>query len=204
MFTGIVDAKGKILKITSLGEHMLIEVLVPYKRIQSGESIAVDGVCLTAIPLDKEIVQFDVSVETLSKTYFNELQVNQDVNLERALKSNSRMGGHYVTGHVDMTAQVIDFEQCDKYVKLTIGRFTNHQMMYLMPKGSITVNGVSLTINDVLSDKIELMLVPHTLSNTTFERLQSGSLVNIEFDYMTRVVAHQLKYLLNNFDLKAL
>jgi riboflavin synthase len=204
MFTGIVDATGKILKITPMGDHMLIEVEVPYKRIQSGESIALDGVCLTAIPLENGHVQFDVSVETLSKTYFNKLHVDKHVNLERALKSNSRMGGHYVTGHVDTTAQVIDFEQCDNYVKLTIGGFNNHQMMYLMPKGSISINGVSLTINAVLSDKIELMLVPHTLSNTTLEKLQLGDVVNIEFDYMTRVVAHQLKYLLNNFDLKAL
>lgn len=204
MFTGIVDAVGKILKKTMQGQHMLLEVSVPYTQVSAGESIALDGVCLTVIPIQDGIIKFDVSAETISKTYFRDLKEGSTINLERALTTNSRLGGHYVTGHVDTTAAVIDFEQHDNYVKLSLGGFNQHQMLYLIPKGSITVNGVSLTINTVDAEKIELMLVPHTLSNTTLHLLKSGDVVNIEFDYMTRIIAHQLKHLLSHIDLKTL
>ena len=205
MFTGIIEALGKVQSIMQESMHMRLVLSLPFSDILAGESIAVNGVCLTAIPISAQDVAFDVSVETLSKTFLGQLKIGDEVNLERALKTDSRMGGHYVSGHVDMMAEVIYFEQQEKYVKLVIGGFSSEQMLYLMPKGSITINGVSLTINQVKDHHIELMLVPHTLECTSLKYLKPKHRVNIEFDYLTRVIAHQLQHFLqHNFNMNSI
>jgi riboflavin synthase len=194
MFTGIIEAKAKVLAnhITETGQRLIIDL--PFSKLTLGESIAVNGVCLTYIGQNA----FDVSSETLNKTNLKNLTIDEEVNLERALMSHSRMGGHYVSGHVDTSARVLAFESEGEYVKLNVGGFLTEHMPFLITKGSITLNGVSLTINHVNQTQIELMLVPHTIQQTTFAKLSIQQLLNVEFDYMTRVISHQVQLLLDD------
>lgn len=204
MFTGLIEAVG-IVKENHVSEHgARLIITVPFQDIIAGESIAVDGVCLTALENGENETSFDVSLETLNKTHLAHLKPLDYVNLERAMQVSSRLGGHYVSGHVDTTAQIISFEAIDTYVKLCVGGFSEKQKAFLITKGSITLNGVSLTINQVLDSHIELMLVPHTLQNTNFMNMQVGQVVNVEFDYMMRIIAHQLDCLFNSIDMKAM
>jgi riboflavin synthase len=109
------------------------------------------------------------------------------------MHASDRFGGHYVSGHVDTVARVHSVNDIDNYIELVLTGFSPHSMLYLIPKGSITVDGVSLTINSVLNQNVKMMLVPHTLSHTSLRLVTVGQNVNIEFDYLTRVVAHQLQ-----------
>lgn len=196
MFTGIIEAKGTVLHIEKTHHAMHIQLKTPFHNVSSGDSIAVDGVCLTAINIKDGLMEFDVSSETLDKTYFKHLKEGFELNLEQAMLSQSRFGGHYVSGHVDTTATVRYFEQLDNYARLIVDGFSSEQMKYLLPKGSITLNGVSLTINALIDNGIELMLVPHTLQITTLQFLKVGQHINVEFDYMARMIAHQLEHYL--------
>ena len=198
MFTGIVEATALVLQIIREDNNMRIEIENPFAGVELGDSIAIDGVCLTVIQRTLQSLWFDVSSETLDKTYFKLLSVQQKVNLEQAARSDTKMGGHYVTGHIDTTAVISCFEQSDNYVKLRVSGFTSEHKRFLIPKGSITLNGVSLTINVVVDEMIELMLIPHTLKHTTLQNLKIGQLLNVEFDYMARMIAHQVAYYLQH------
>lgn len=193
MFTGIIEQKGEVQynKNQHGANHLVISST--FKQLQVGESIAVNGVCLTLLPSKDNQLHFDVSPETLRCTTLANLVFGTFVNLERAMLASTRFGGHYVSGHVDTMAQVQDLEHFGEYVELVLGGFDVQSLLYLIPKGSVTVEGVSLTINDVCKQCITLMLVPHTLAMTTLGSLIVGQSVNIEFDYLTRIVAHQLK-----------
>ena len=193
MFTGIIEIKGIVLdNIHDQGANRMI-ISADFDALQVGESIAVNGVCLTLLPSETNHLMFDISPETLSKTTLAGLNPGDMVNLERAMLASTRFGGHYVSGHVDTTAQITKIDLINEYVELELGGFDAQAMLYLIPKGSITVEGVSLTINAVMDQSIKLMLVPHTLLNTTLSSLKTGQQVNIEFDYLTRIVAHQLQ-----------
>lgn len=204
MFTGLIEAVGVVKENQVLSNGCRLTISVPFQDVIAGESIAVDGVCLTALEQGANQASFDVSIETLSKTHLINLKPGDQVNLERAMHVSSRLGGHYVSGHVDTTAKIISFEPIDSYVKMCVGGFSEKQNAFLITKGSITLNGVSLTINQVIDNHIELMLVPHTLQNTNFANMQVGQVVNVEFDYMMRIIAHQLDCFLNSIDMKAL
>ena len=197
MFTGLIETLGRVVDNQPLqsGRRLIIETA--FDAVQPGESIAVNGVCLTVL-LDKEKPSFDMSPETLRLTTLGELKPGQSVNLERALLAGSRMGGHYVSGHVDTRASVLSARSEGEFVKLTIGDFGMHAAPYLLPKGSITLDGVSLTINTVVQSTISLMLVPHTLAMTTFGSVIVGQRVNVEFDYLARIIAHQLANMMPN------
>ena len=197
MFTGIIEAQAivNINQIDHFGRRLVIETAYP--EIVIGESIAVNGVCLTAIAQSAYQASFDVSPETLAKTNLSLLQVGDVVHLEKAALAQTRMGGHYVSGHVDTIIAVSALEKLDDYVKLRVGHFSEKEMLYLVEKGSITLNGVSLTINALHERQIELMLVPHTLKATNFAKLAIGQQLNVEFDYLTRIIAHQLELMRN-------
>jgi riboflavin synthase len=202
MFTGLVDALGEVVDIRLKTKSAFLKIKLPYTAIVLGESIAINGVCLTVLEFSAGVVSFDVSSETLAITNLGQLQIGDIVNCERALEANARLGGHWVTGHVDTIARVISLESVDDYVKLVIGPFSKSQRLYVIQKGSITVDGVSLTINEISEDHVELMLVPHTIKNTSFSKLKLGQVLNIEFDYMTRTIAHQLKMMLSDAHFK--
>lgn len=191
MFTGIIEQQATVLANTANNGANRLDIKSPYQDLKMGESIAVNGVCLTLLP--GENLGFDISPETLSLTTLGQLKVGDKVNLERAMQATSRFGGHYVSGHVDTTACLKSKTVLDECVEIIVGDFAVCASMYLLPKGSITLEGVSLTINAVTDDHIKLMLVPHTLAQTTIGQLTVGQRLNVEFDYLTRIVAHQLK-----------
>lgn len=198
MFTGLIEHLGSVVAHTFLdeGSRLVIETVLT-EPLQVGESIAVNGVCLTALPSLDNLLQvaFDLSPETLKLTTLSTLSVGDCVNIERAMVATARFGGHYVSGHVDTTASVHAVVSYGDCVQMVIGGFLPAECRYLLPKGSITIDGVSLTINRVVEHKVYLMLVPHTLTNTIFSRSLEGQRVNVEFDYLTRIVAHQLDFM---------
>ncbi|WED44554.1 riboflavin synthase [Legionella cardiaca] len=193
MFTGLIEEQGEI--IANIQGEVANRLLIKssFKQLQTGESIAVNGVCLTLLPEHDEYLAFDVSPETLAVTTLDQLQNRDLVNLERAMSASARFGGHYVSGHVDTTACLTAMRPVGDYLEITVGDFAVCASMYLLPKGSITLDGVSLTINEVCAENIKLMLVPHTLVKTNLGKIKIGQRMNVEFDYLTRIVAHQLK-----------
>lgn len=194
MFTGLIEKKGQVIANQHNGLANRLTISSSFEQLELGESIAVNGVCLTLLPIETPgVLSFDVSPETLKLTTLGALTKGSFVNLERAMLASARFGGHYVSGHVDTTAQIQSIQSLGEYIQLELTGFNQQATLYLIPKGSITVEGVSLTINKVVNQAIELMLVPHTLLHTTLDLLRVGQSVNIEFDYFTRIVAHQLQ-----------
>ena len=194
MFTGLIEQQGQVMANQNNGLAHRLVIAATFPALEVGESIAVNGVCLTLLPLMPDgFLHFDVSPETLSITTLGGLKQGMVVNLERAMLASARFGGHYVSGHVDTTALVKSIKSMDEYIRLELFGFSEQAGLYLIPKGSITVEGVSLTINKVENLSVQLMLVPHTLEHTTLHSLKNEQRVNIEFDYFTRIVAHQLQ-----------
>lgn len=197
MFTGLVEYCG-IVRANHVGTIAnRLEIQAPFENISPGESIAVQGVCLTALA-DMACLTFDVSPETLARTTLGRLKPGDKVNLERAMQANGRFGGHYVSGHVDTTLHVISRCTVGEYIEMIIGGVAECDILYLLPKGSITLDGVSLTINAVKNDQITVLLVPHTIQQTTLGDYQVNDLLNVEFDYLAKMVAHQVKRVLLN------
>lgn len=194
MFTGIIECLGKVVDNQKINKGYRLTIDSEFQLLNSGESIAINGVCLTYLPQSRPgILQFDISPETLEVSNLGLLQAGDFVNLERALAVGMRFGGHYVNGHVDSRATILSLTPVDEFTELKIGGFKQGDYPYLIPKGSIAIDGISLTINSVSDEGISLMLVPHTLSHTTLKTLKPNTSVNIEFDYMAKIVAHQLQ-----------
>jgi riboflavin synthase len=194
MFTGLIEKKGKVLANHSNKHANRLVISASFESLGVGDSIAVNGVCLTLLsPNSTGTLSFDISPETLGLTTLGALAEGDEVNLERAMLASTRFGGHYVSGHVDTTACVHLIRFIDEYLEIELTGFHKTAAFHLIPKGSITVNGVSLTINTIANQNIKLMLIPHTLEHTTLSALKIGQFVNIEFDYLTRIVAHQLQ-----------
>lgn len=192
MFTGLIEQQAEVIANQAGGVANRLILQSPFSELETGESIAVNGTCLTLLPQDNACLAFDVSPETLMLTTLGKLKAGDKVNLERSMLANARFGGHYVSGHVDTTACVRSVSVVGDYIELVVGDFKSSAMPYLLPKGSITLDGVSLTINAVNETRITIMLVPHTLAKTTLGNIQVGQCLNVEFDYITRIVAHQL------------
>jgi riboflavin synthase len=188
MFTGIIQSVGAITQVTPVGDDMQLAIAthqLDMSDVQLGDSIAVNGVCLTVVKLGPAQFEAHVSKETLSVT--EGLQHVHPVNLEKALRLSDRLGGHLVSGHVDGVGEVIKFESLGECWRLEIS--APHAISkYIAVKGSICVNGVSLTVNTVIDDEFSINLIPHTLENTTLKLLKAGSLVNLEVDQIARYV----------------
>lgn len=191
MFSGIIEKKCTIEKIQKSDNSLIIETKALFDDVKDGDSLAINGVCLTTKINNNGNYIFDVSPETLAKTTFADLKANDIVNVERALMVSSRLSGHIVTGHVDRWAFVIDIINHKNFTEIVIGHFTKAETAYILPKGSITLDGVSLTINEVHKERISLMLIPHTQKLTTLGSLSINQKVNIEFDYLAKVINHQ-------------
>ncbi len=190
MFTGMVDHSGCIRSIEKSGTGLSFAIQTQFKSIELGESVAVDGVCLTVTKIDGSLFYCDVSPETLSLTTLAYYQVGQFVNLERALRVGDRFGGHYVTGHVDRTAVVKSVEIHEVYAQINFHEFPEHEKKQLIHKGSIALNGVSLTIN-AIEPALSVLLIPHTLQVTSLKNLKPGDRVNVEFDYYVKIILAQ-------------
>lgn len=191
MFSGIVEALGKIRQTKPLkrGVRLSIESELSFDDVKIGDSIAVNGICLTVVELNTRDFAVDVSAETLSCT----CGLNQDdqVNLEKALRFSDRLGGHLVTGHVDGVGKIITLDPVGESKLLRIDGSVQLSK-FIAAKGSVTVNGVSLTVNRVSGSIFEINLIPHTLSVTNLQYLKAGDSVNLEVDIIARYVARIL------------
>jgi riboflavin synthase len=188
MFTGIIQTIGQIERVTPRGEDVTLNIRcagLDMQDVNIGDSIAVNGVCLTAVHITESHFEAHVSKETLSVTVG--LNNPLSVNLEKALRLSDRLGGHLVSGHVDGVGEVVLFEQLGDCWKLDI-RAPHTISKYISVKGSICVNGVSLTVNTIAADILSINLIPHTLENTTLQFLKAGSQVNLEVDQIARYV----------------
>lgn len=188
MFTGIIQTVGKIERVTPAGSDVKLSIAVNelgMDDVQIGDSMAVNGVCLTAVATTDSHVEMHVSRETLSCTVG--LDAPRSVNLEKALRFSDRLGGHLVSGHVDGVGQVVRFEPAGDCMTLVI-RAPHSINRYIAVKGSIAVDGVSLTVNSVEQDIFSINIIPHTLEATTLKNLGLGSRVNLEVDMVARYV----------------
>ena len=200
MFTGIIQAVGHIDTITAMGDNVALCIEasgLALSDVQIGDSIAVNGVCLTATHLTKTYFTAHVSAETLKVTVG--LNQQHTVNLEKALRLNDRLGGHLVSGHVDGVGVVTQFSDLGDNWLLAI-RAPHAISKYIAKKGSICINGVSLTVNSVEHDCFSMNIIPHTLQNTTFKQLTIGAQVNIEIDQIARYVERMAEWALETND----
>lgn len=196
MFTGIIQGKGKLFETRPSGGGLVFGVEADFviSDPQEGESIAINGVCLTAKNINKNRFYADVSPESLARTNLGSLTVGSGVNLERALRLSDRLGGHIVSGHVDAVSKVISKE---KHGDFTIFTFTIPDGLgkYIITKGSITIDGISLTVNSCDSRQFSVSIIPHTLEVTMLGAVSSGSVINLEVDiigkYVEKLVLHQ-------------
>ena len=204
MFTGIIQTIGQIERTSMMGDDVKLQIScagLDMQDVMIGDSIAVNGICLTAISLSDTHFEAHVSKETLSVTVgLNDLNPVL-VNLEKALRLSDRLGGHLVSGHVDGVGEVVHFEQLGDCWKLDI-RAPHAISKYIAIKGSICINGVSLTVNTVRKDVFSLNLIPHTLANTTLQFLKVGSHVNLEVDQIARYVERMTEWVSEDNQLK--
>lgn len=193
MFTGIVEELGHVRRIEVLDGHARLEVACDtvLDGAVVGDSIAVDGCCLTITSLPAEAFTADLMAETLRATALGDLAEGDAVNLERAMRADSRFGGHLVQGHVDAVGEVVAREELPGTVFLSL-RVPDHLVRYLVTKGSITVAGVSLTVVDIVEGVVRIGLIPHTLEVTSFGRLDVGDHVNLEADVVAKYVERLL------------
>ena len=193
MFTGLVEATGKITALESQGPGMRIVVNAGdlANGVEIGDSIANNGCCLTVIEANGPYLAFEAGPETLSKTSLGSKQIGDSVNLERSLQVGDRLGGHLVTGHVDAKG-VLDERTDDEEWSTFWFQVPKTLIRQMAPKGSITVEGVSLTLVDVEADRFCVALIPHTLEVTTLGGLQPGDTVNLETDLLAKYVEQQL------------
>jgi riboflavin synthase len=192
VFTGIVDHCGNIVSLETQRGALRLEIHSDFSDLTLGESILVDGMCLTVDALVAQGFQCDLSPETLRVTTAGNWQAGAQVNLERALRLFDRLGGHFVTGHVDQLAHVADRQEHQAFINLQFNGIHPKHRAWLVKKGSITINGVSLTINDVFEEGFEVMLIPHTLQHSNLGELSPGDAVNLEFDLLGKLVTNYL------------
>jgi len=188
MFTGIIQSVGSISEMQNRGGDMRFRIdcgKLDMADVALGDSIAVSGVCLTVIEFDSHSFVADVSAETLRCTKLGSLQSGHAVNLEKALTPQTRLGGHLVSGHVDGVGEVIERRQEANSVRFSV-RAPKALAKYIAAKGSITVDGISLTVNAVENDVFQLNIVPHTLQETTMDSFNTGTTVNLEVDVIAR------------------
>lgn len=185
MFTGLVESKGVVRSRTAEGPGARLEIGTSLTPLVLGESISVDGVCLTVDAITPQSFFADASKETLDRTTLGKVSIGSNVNLERAIPLGGRMGGHIVTGHVDAPSHVVRLAKVGNALKVDIA-LPPPLARYVAEKGSITVNGVSLTVNGVGPSAFDVLLIPRTQSETTLESLREGSLVNLEVDVLAR------------------
>lgn len=189
MFTGIITDMGRIVALEQRGDlRARIATAYDTDTIEIGASIACDGVCLTAVALGDDWFDVDISAETVSKTNLDLWAEGRTVNLERALKVGDELGGHIVSGHVDGVAEIVAIRGEGDSTRLTL-RAPEAFAKYIAPKGSVALNGTSLTVNEVEGCDFGINLIPHTQQVTTWGRAQVGDRVNLEIDTLARYVA---------------
>lgn len=192
MFTGLIEGVGRVVSLARRGSGGVVVVDSPIvSDAVAGDSIAVDGICLTVTGIDGSIALFDVSAETLSRSTLGERHAGDRVNLERALRLGDRLGGHLVTGHVDCVGRIAGRRREGETILFTI-QLPPGTGRYVVEKGSVAVDGISLTVNGVRADSFTLTVIPHTGRETTISGRGVGDRVNIEFDVVGKYVERLL------------
>ncbi|MDP2574085.1 riboflavin synthase [Vibrio penaeicida] len=195
MFTGIIEAVGTLTAITPKGEDVSVTVdasKLDMSDVHLGDSIATNGVCLTVIEFNDHSYTADLSLETLNKTGFTQYQVGDKVNLEKAMLPTTRFGGHIVSGHVDGVGEIVERNQVGRSVEFW-AQMPQEIGKYVAEKGSVTVDGISLTVNALRKNAFKLTIVPHTSSETTINDFQVGRKVNLEVDVLARYMERLLQ-----------
>jgi riboflavin synthase len=187
MFTGLVEGTGRVSALKSLkgGTSLMIDAGPLAQGAQLGDSVAINGCCLTVTSIDNSHLAFDLLAETLACTNLGQLSPGSVVNLERALPAQGRYGGHFVTGHIDATGVIRGWEQKGDDYELRLGITPVHGI-YLVPKGCIAVDGISLTVAEVGRDFFSVWIIPHTRAVTALRERATGDLVNLEFDLLAK------------------
>lgn len=194
MFTGIVEAVGTLTAITPKGEDITISVnsgKLDMSDVKLGDSIATNGVCLTVVAFDSHSYSADLSLETLKKSGFADYKVGDKVNLEKAMLPTTRFGGHIVSGHVDGVGEIVERNQVGRAIEFWVA-MPAELSKYVAEKGSMTVDGISLTVNDLRKNAFKLTIVPHTTQETTIDHFQVGRKVNLEVDVLARYLERLL------------
>ena len=193
MFNGIIYNKGKVFRIQkrTSGLNLFLKSSIKISKKNIGDSISCDGVCLTLISYKKKILEFYLSNETLIKSKFKIIKLNDDINIELPLKFGQNISGHICQGHVDTVGKVINIKKIDKSYVYTF-KVKKNYIKYFIEKASILINGVSLTISKVKSDRFEVWIIPHTLKLTNLQNLKKSNFVNIEIDILSKYVKKYL------------
>ncbi|SMC79342.1 riboflavin synthase alpha chain [Desulfocicer vacuolatum DSM 3385] len=194
MFTGIIETVGTIsgIKTHGQGKVLTIDADMDLSQCKIGDSIAVNGACLTAVTLQKNSFSVDMAPETVARTTFQKKVPGSRVNLERALRLSDRLDGHLVSGHIDGTGTILSIQKLSNAVILTIG-VSEKLAGEMIEKGSVAIEGISLTINKVMDNAFELSIIPHTAKITTIGYMKVGDMVNIETDMLGKYVKRFLQ-----------
>ena len=189
MFTGIIEDKGKVLRIEYRGQEMRLTIELPphLTELQLGDSININGVCLTVVNKKEQEIELDLSQETLQKSILGEVKEGSQVNLERALRLVDRLGGHIVTGHIDGIGVIAEKRKERDFLQLRI-RVPESVSRYVVQKGSIAIDGISLTVNEYQGGEIQMTLIPYTIEKTTLMDKKVGDRVNVETDILGKYV----------------
>jgi len=194
MFTGIIEALGNLKSKVTKGGDVAVTIAVntlDMSDVQLGDSIAVNGVCLTVVAFNSTQFTADVSLESLSLTGLEQMPIGAEVNLEKAMLPISRFGGHIVSGHVDGQGEIVSLEASARSVRIVV-RPEKDLARYIAKKGSITVDGCSLTVNDLIGDDFVLNVIPHTQQETIIKNYKAGDNVNLEVDVVARYLERLL------------
>ncbi len=193
MFTGLIEEVGSVVAVRASDGGTQLQISAPRiaKEIRSGDSIAVNGCCLTLSSQHNDLLTFDLLEETIARTNLKNLQRDQSVNLECALAAKERFGGHFVQGHVDCVSPIIVFQKSGADFRLEV-ELPAEFAHYVACKGSIAVNGISLTVAEVLPKSFAVWIIPYTKRHTNLDRAQAGDLLNLEFDILAKYVERML------------
>jgi riboflavin synthase len=193
MFTGLIEEVGKVVSFIERAEawELIIESNLVVEDAKLGDSIAVNGCCLTVVEIDGKRLSFELLGETVRLTGFSSVQQGSLVNLERCLTPSTRMGGHFVSGHIDGQGEILSFDKEEKNYHLIV-RAPKEYLHYLAYKGSITIDGISLTVATVEEDGFSCWIIPHTMKATNLQSKGKGCFVNLEFDILAKYVERML------------
>lgn len=189
MFTGLIEEVGTVVAVHARDDGAELQIAAPEtaKDVKPGESVAVNGCCLTITSCRDDLLTFDLLQETIARTNLHDLRQNSPINLERALRADGRIGGHFVQGHIDCIAAIVAFAAKGADFRLEI-ELPENSRNYVACKGSIAVNGISLTVADVLPKSFVVWIIPYTKGHTNLDRAMTGDLVNLEFDVLAKYV----------------
>jgi riboflavin synthase len=196
MFTGIIEEVGRVKNIKSGGKSavLTLEARIIFEDLKLGDSVAVNGVCLTAASIEKNTFTADVMHETIRRSSLGDLAIGSYVNLERAMAADGRFGGHIVSGHIDGMGTIRSIQQDDNAIWYTVVA-EGDLMKYIIPKGSIAIDGISLTVVDVEQESFRVSIIPHTAKETILSRKKAGDKVNLENDvigkYVEKLLSHR-------------